>query len=283
MSFPRFQPLLNRVDTESVTSKRGTSTNPETGPCSSASILNREEDKAAAAETQLIRDSSPVSQQLATPTGEKISIHLSRLVPPSNERFYRPSSFRNISMGQTSKDLLSLEREKSSTCPDSILHVCKKDSVSKTPKPSQTNEKLATTTIPLSEVLGKVKTFLGDMEEANKRLQFDAQKKSCDDYDIEVLTGNETEYIEMDLLLGVADLHTSEAVAAAESAMAGLQPACTLGTGSNGSYSKSSDDDSDSDDDDDKTCSPDKNRKVDPDNSLDNDQPKKRPKITELQ
>ncbi|XP_043693976.1 uncharacterized protein LOC122644654 [Telopea speciosissima] len=198
-------------------------------------------------------------------------------------------------MGPTSKDLLSLERENSSICAESILHVCKKDCVSKTPKPSQTNEKLFTTSVPASEVLGKVKAFLGVMEEANRRLQLDAQEKSCEEYDIEVLTGNETEHVEMDLLLGVADLHTPEAVAAAESAMAGSQPPCTLGTASSGSYSKSSDDDSDSDGDsdsddgdgngDDRTCSSEnlKNPKTDLDNSLDNDQPNKRAKIIELQ
>ncbi|XP_042488369.1 uncharacterized protein LOC122068577 [Macadamia integrifolia] len=192
-------------------------------------------------------------------------------------------------MGPTSKDLLSLEREKSSICPESILHVCKNDSVSRMSKVSQISEKLSTTSVPASEVLGKVKAFLGVMEEANKRLQHDAQEKCCDDYDIEVLTGNETEYVEMDLLLGVADLHTPEAVAAAESAMAGSQPPCTLGTGSNGSYSENSDDDTDSDDGDgdgdDRTCSPDnfKNPKADPNNSLDHDQPKKRTKIIELQ
>ncbi|KAL5996654.1 hypothetical protein ACLOJK_007573 [Asimina triloba] len=41
------------------------------------------------------------------------------------------------------------------------------------------------------------------------------------DYDIEVLTGNEKECIEMNLVLGVADLHTPEAVVGAESAMLG--------------------------------------------------------------
>ncbi|KAK3001973.1 hypothetical protein RJ639_022282 [Escallonia herrerae] len=77
------------------------------------------------------------------------------------------------------------------------------------------------TGIPVG-VMGKVKDFLGIMAEANKRLQLDARDKS-EDYDIEALTGNESEYIEMDLMLGVADLHTPEAVAAAESALAGYQ------------------------------------------------------------
>ncbi|KAJ4967028.1 hypothetical protein NE237_018877 [Protea cynaroides] len=196
-------------------------------------------------------------------------------------------------MGPTSKDLLSFERDKSSSSLESTLLVCKKESLSKTSKPLHTNEKLATTSVPKSQVLGKVKAFLGVMEEANKRLQLDTQEKSQNDHDIEVLTGNETEYIEMDLMLGVAELHTPEAVAAAESAMVGSQQACMLAASSSGSYSTSSDDESDSDsdngdDDDDngnESCLSDKSHKpkVDPDHSLDNNQLKHRPKIIELQ
>ncbi|XP_062089025.1 uncharacterized protein LOC133795587 [Humulus lupulus] len=74
------------------------------------------------------------------------------------------------------------------------------------------------------QVLGKVKDFLGVLSEANKRLQVDA-KDNIENYDIEVLSGNESQIIEMDLMLGIADLHTPEAVAAAESAVAaGHQP-----------------------------------------------------------
>ncbi|KAL6010773.1 hypothetical protein ACLOJK_001215 [Asimina triloba] len=43
------------------------------------------------------------------------------------------------------------------------------------------------------------------------------------DYDIEVLTGIEKECIEMNRVLGVADLHTPEAVAESDSVMAGSQ------------------------------------------------------------
>ncbi|XP_042508011.1 unconventional prefoldin RPB5 interactor 1-like [Macadamia integrifolia] len=195
-------------------------------------------------------------------------------------------------MGPTSKDLLSLEREKSSSCLESTLLVCKKESLSKTSKPHHTNEKLATTSVPKSEVLGKVKDFLGVMEEANKRLRLDAQEKSQNDHDIEVLTGNETELIEMDLLLGVADLHTPEALAAAESAMTSSQSACLLAGGGSGSYLSCSDDDSDSGDDDDdnddnknESCLSDKFQKpkMDPDHSQDNKKAKKRPRIIELQ
>ncbi|KAJ0876605.1 hypothetical protein HanPSC8_Chr11g0490351 [Helianthus annuus] len=63
--------------------------------------------------------------------------------------------------------------------------------------------------------------------------------------DIEALTGDESEYIEMDLMLGVADLNTPEAVAAAESAIVGSQPIISLDASSSESESEdSSDDDS---------------------------------------
>ncbi|MCH86647.1 hypothetical protein A2U01_0007506, partial [Trifolium medium] len=75
--------------------------------------------------------------------------------------------------------------------------------------------------------LGKVKDFLGVMSEANKRLERDA-KDHPEKYDIEGLTGKESKVIEMDLMLGVADLHTPEAVAAAESAISGCQPVISL-------------------------------------------------------
>ena len=57
-------------------------------------------------------------------------------------------------------------------------------------------------------------------------------------------------------MLGIADLHTPEAVAAAESAIAGYQPliplaAISSGTDSEDSSDNDSDDDNDDDDDDD--------------------------------
>ncbi|GFY81516.1 ribosomal L18p/L5e family protein [Actinidia rufa] len=64
------------------------------------------------------------------------------------------------------------------------------------------------------------------------------------EYDIEALTGHESEYIEMDLMLGVADLHTPEAVAAAESAIAGCQPVISLADSSSETESEDSSDDS---------------------------------------
>ncbi|KAF9593037.1 hypothetical protein IFM89_019782, partial [Coptis chinensis] len=98
-------------------------------------------------------------------------------------------------------------------------------------------------------VLGKVKDFLGVMAEANARLQCDAKEKSFMEYDIEALTGNETEYVEMLVklnlqALGVADLHSPEAVAAAEFAMAGSHSVIPLpATCCSGSDNDTRDDD----------------------------------------
>ncbi|KAF3322844.1 hypothetical protein FCM35_KLT12833 [Carex littledalei] len=78
------------------------------------------------------------------------------------------------------------------------------------------------TTVPRSEVLGKVRNFLGEIAKANEQLAIDAQEKPREEIDLEALTGNEKEYIEMDLLLGVADLNSDAAVAAAESDMCGI-------------------------------------------------------------
>ncbi|KAK9068691.1 hypothetical protein SSX86_012806 [Deinandra increscens subsp. villosa] len=100
---------------------------------------------------------------------------------------------------------------------------------------------------PPSLVIGKVRDFLGVMAESNKKLQQDAMNLNKN-YDIEALTGDESEYIEMDLMLGVADLNTPEAVAAAESAIVGSQPIISLDASSSESESEdSSDDDSCSD------------------------------------
>lgn len=145
-----------------------------------------------------------------------------------------------------SKELLHLEQKKPncSSSLESTLLFCKNGSSSQTPTPNTSSGKLVTTSLPKSQVLGKVKDFLGVMGEANRKLQHDAKGKSSMDYDIEALTGNEKEYIEMDLVLGVADLHTPEAVVAAESAMAGSQPVITLAaTCSSGSDTESSVDD----------------------------------------
>ncbi|CAK9139487.1 unnamed protein product [Ilex paraguariensis] len=135
----------------------------------------------------------------------------------------------------------------------------------------------------------KAKDFLGVLSESNKRLQLDAKDNS--DYDIEVLTGHESEYIEMDLMLGVAELQTPEALAAAESAIAGYQPVVPLPASSSGTESEgTSDEETDDDDDDDNnaTCSPEKLKRPkltdgDPSSeTLKDQQQKKRPKIVEL-
>ncbi|WVZ69681.1 hypothetical protein U9M48_018429 [Paspalum notatum var. saurae] len=78
--------------------------------------------------------------------------------------------------------------------------------------------------LPKSQVIGKVKDFLGEIAKANQKLELDTQNKSPEEYDIEALTGNEKEYIEMDLLLGVADLHSEQAVEAAEATINGFPP-----------------------------------------------------------
>ncbi|KAL6842777.1 hypothetical protein ACP4OV_027621 [Aristida adscensionis] len=95
-------------------------------------------------------------------------------------------------------------------------------------------------------LLGRVKDFLGEMAKANEKLQLDAKNKPPEEYDIEALTGNEKEYIEMDLLLGVAHLHSEQAVEAAEAAMTGFPPSGKSFT----SGSSDSEDDSDDTDED---------------------------------
>ncbi|KAG5233863.1 dentin sialophosphoprotein [Salix suchowensis] len=149
-------------------------------------------------------------------------------------------------MGSSSKDLLHLENKYFSTPSslESILRVCDKDSG---PKKRPTDEKPLTNPVPQSQVLGKVRDFLGVISEANKRLQADA-KENSEEYDIEVLTGNESEVVEMDLMLGIADLHTPEAVAAAEAAIAGGQSMISLAACSSETESEDSSDESESDD-----------------------------------
>ncbi|KAL5855520.1 hypothetical protein ACOSQ4_005322 [Xanthoceras sorbifolium] len=154
-------------------------------------------------------------------------------------------------MEHTSKDLLHLEHKTSSTSSiESALLVCnKKDLPSQSKKPNP-DERPICNPVAKSQVLDKVKGFLGVISEANKRLQLDA-KGNAPDYDIEVLTGNESEVIEMDLMLGVADLHTPEAVIAAESALVGNQPVIPLAASSSETETDDSSDDSDGDDDED--------------------------------
>lgn len=153
-------------------------------------------------------------------------------------------------MSNTSKDLLHLELKNpssssSSSSLESTLRVCKNASLTQSNKKPLPEGKLVTAPVAASQVLGKVKGFLGVISEANKRLQLDAKEKSDKDFNIEVLSGDESKYIEMDLMLGVADLNTPEAVAAAESAIASSQPTIPLVGSSSSSSSEDEDDSSD--------------------------------------
>ncbi|KAL9235475.1 hypothetical protein vseg_010232 [Gypsophila vaccaria] len=149
-------------------------------------------------------------------------------------------------MKNTSKELLQFEHKDPSSFKDSALLVCGN------PKNSaQFTQSIPPFNSPLlsSQVLGKVKDFLGVISEANKNLELKAKDKP-EDYNIESLNGNESELIEMDLMLGVADLHTPEAMAAAEAALAGNQPILDLHNNEDSSESEDDSDDDDEDEDD---------------------------------
>lgn len=142
----------------------------------------------------------------------------------------------------TRKDLLQFEHknQSSSSAIDSALLVCKEKKKKKKTKREAPSSKPTIVPVPKSQFLDKVKGFLGVMAEANKKLEQEAEGNT-EAFDIETLTGNETEVIEMDLMLGVADLNTPEAVKAAEAAISGVGPA----TKSGDSTSDESDSDSD--------------------------------------
>ncbi|XP_061355643.1 uncharacterized protein LOC133300158 [Gastrolobium bilobum] len=153
-------------------------------------------------------------------------------------------------MAERSKELLQLEHKGMPfSALESALLVCdnKRESSTQT-KRLPSDDTPLTDPVPPSQLLGKVKDFLGVMSEANKRLELDAKDRR-ENYDIEELTGNESEVIEMDLMLGVADLHTPEAVAAAESAISRCQPVISLAAdGSETDSDESSADDDNGDD-----------------------------------
>lgn len=66
-------------------------------------------------------------------------------------------------------------------------------------------------------VLNRVRAFLPVLDEANRKLEKAIKEKGANDFDIEVLKEHEkTSYVEMDLALGVAELHSEEAVSAAQ-------------------------------------------------------------------
>ncbi|XP_009792681.1 uncharacterized protein [Nicotiana sylvestris] len=150
-------------------------------------------------------------------------------------------------MQSNNKDLLHLEAEASPL--ESKLLFCNRDAgiQSQNLKPELSDKKPDISSVPKSQVLSKIKDFLGVLSEDNKNLEL-AAMNNPQKYDIEALTGEESEYIEMDLMLGVAELHTQEAVSAAESAIAGYQPVINLATSDNDTESEDrSDEDEDSD------------------------------------
>ncbi|KAH0705465.1 hypothetical protein KY290_010159 [Solanum tuberosum] len=138
-------------------------------------------------------------------------------------------------MQSNSKDLLHLETEGLSL--ESKLLFCTSDGGSQS-----LNLKPEISSVPKSQVLTKVKDFLGVFLENNRKVEIEA-KKNPEKYDIEALTGEESEYIEMDLMLSVAELHTQEAVSAAESAIASYQPVIDLDTNDTTESEDSSDED----------------------------------------
>ncbi|KAL8102968.1 uncharacterized protein LOC141678999 [Apium graveolens] len=124
-------------------------------------------------------------------------------------------------MTNISKTLLDLESDQSPS--ESKLLFCVNHDLPKTAKISLPDKKPTITAVPTSQVLGKLKDFLPVMSEANKKLQL-AAMDDTKVFDIESLEDDDSAHIEMDLMLGVADLHTPEAIAAAESAINGNQP-----------------------------------------------------------
>ncbi|CAL9022666.1 unnamed protein product [Prunus brigantina] len=100
-------------------------------------------------------------------------------------------------MGSTSKDLLQLEHKKPLTSPiESTLLVCKNDSQACQTKKGQPEGKPIGVPVIKSQVLGKIRDFLGVISEANERLEKDG-KDNSKNYEIETLTGNESQVIEM--------------------------------------------------------------------------------------
>lgn len=159
----------------------------------------------------------------------------------------------------TSKDLLELEHKNSSSSSSSsaidsallISKKTKKKKEEKAPPPS----KPTIAPVPKSEFLDKLKGFLGVMAEANKKLEQEAEEGNSEAFDLEALTGDETQVIEMDLMLGVADLNTPEAVKAAEAAIAGNGLVNGRGESSSDDDDESDSDEEDEDDDDDEKSS----------------------------
>lgn len=149
-------------------------------------------------------------------------------------------------MINSSKTLLDLESDESPA--ESKLLFCVNPDLPKPTKISLPEKKPTITAVPKSQVLGKLKDFLPVMSEANKKLQL-AAMDNTKVFDIESLEDDDSAHIEMDLMLGVADLHTPEAIAAAESAINGNQPVSYFAAESNSDDDSDEDDDSDGDSD----------------------------------
>ncbi|GAB2225535.1 hypothetical protein Droror1_Dr00006332 [Drosera rotundifolia] len=148
----------------------------------------------------------------------------------------------------TSKELLELERKDISSPTASILRICENETRVRDEVKKKGAGRLVTAPAPRSEVLGRVKDFLGVLSEANKSLELNA-KDNPEDYDIEVLNGDESKYIEMDLMLGIANLHTPDAVAAAETAVAGHPTILDFPSHESSAESRSSSEEEEDDDD----------------------------------
>ncbi|KAK9083484.1 hypothetical protein Scep_029955 [Stephania cephalantha] len=178
----------------------------------------------------------------------------------------------------TNEDLLKLEHGRStSSASESPLLVCKKESLTEFSKHQSSDGKLVTS-VPTSNVLGKVKDFLEVMAESNRKLQDNAVISELTQFPALRL---------QDLLLGVADLHTPEAVAAAESSILGSHSAVDLAVAasdsvtedSNSCSSDNEDDDDNDNDDHEQTFSSHKSQRS---CSSGDDQAKKRLMIQEL-
>ncbi|KAH7652067.1 hypothetical protein IHE45_20G098100 [Dioscorea alata] len=193
-------------------------------------------------------------------------------------------------MASTSKELLDFSDSPSKPSVLESLLVSNKDCKTQREEKKRRGDAVdqkrnpLTAVVPTSQVLGKVKDFLGVMAQANEKLELDVKEHSRAKYDLEFLDGNEQECIEMDLLLGIADLHNQDAVAAAEAAMGNIHP-----TKSSTCSDCSSSDDTDEDGDESESESEhddsfDKSEKPNSDekHSLGNKKPNKRPKIVML-
>ncbi|KAK4757438.1 hypothetical protein SAY87_018739 [Trapa incisa] len=157
--------------------------------------------------------------------------------------FFCKGCYWGIEMQPASKELLQLEGNSSTSSIEFSLLVCDKKTSASQNGQGLADKKPVIGEVPKSQVLGKVRDFLGSFSESTNKLQAEA-RHNPENFDIEVLDGNESQVIEMDLMLGIADLHTPEAIAAAEAAVSSYQPVLPLfGSGSETDTEESSSDD----------------------------------------